>query len=75
MLNNFKIKFRGMEITPTIEHKPMYDTLDYDIGRLHVSIAFDNFLYQTFYNKKDYEERVKNVALERLEALYNEADM
>ena len=75
MLNNFKINFRGMEITPTIEHSSMYDILNYDVERLHVGIAFDNFLYQTFYNKKDYEEGVKNVVLERLEALYNETYM
>lgn len=75
MLNNFKVTFRGMEVIPTLEHKSMYDTLDYDIDRLHVSIAFDNFLYQTVYNKNDYEERVKYLALEKLEALYNEAYM
>mgnify|MGYP006959789736 CR=1 FL=1 len=75
MLNNFKINFRGMEVIPTLEHTSMYDTLDYDIGRLHVSIAYDNLLYQTIYNKKDYEERVKYIALEKLEALCNEAYM
>ena len=75
MLNNFKINFRGIEVIPTIEHTPMYDTLNYDIDRLHVSIAFDNHLYQTIYNREEYEDRVKRLALEKLEELYNEAYM
>ena len=75
MLNNFKITFRGMEVIPTLEHRPMYDLLNYDIDRLHVSIIFDNVLYQTIYSKLDYEERVKRLALEKLEELYNEAYM
>lgn len=75
MLNNFKVTFRGMEVIPTLEHTSMYDTLNYDTERLHVTVTFDNFLYQTIHNKKDYEETVKLLALEKLEELCNEAGM
>ena len=75
MLNNFKVTFRGMEIIPTLKHETMYDTLDYDIDKLHVGVAFNNHLYQTIYNREDYEDSVKRLALERLEVLYHEAYM
>ncbi len=75
MLNNFKVTFRGMEIIPTLKHGTMYDILNYDIDKLHVGVLFDNYLYQTIYNREDYEDRVKRLALEKLEELYNEAYM
>ena len=63
MLNNFKINFRGVEITPQLKHTPMVDVLQYDYNDLHVCVRFDNLIYQTHPNKKYYENSIIEAVL------------
>lgn len=68
MLNDFTINYRGVEITPQLNHKYDYDTLQYDYMDYHVEVVFDFTIYDSSC-KKDYINNVKYVAEQGLNEL------
>ena len=69
MLNDFTINYRGVEITPHINHKFDGDTLQYDWGDYHVEVMFDITHYDSPTFKKAYIKNVKYVAEQGLNEL------
>lgn len=69
MLNDFTINYRGVEITPQLEHEPMRDVLHYVYCEYNVCVAFDGVMYHEMKFKDDYIENVKRVAIDGLNEL------
>ena len=68
MLNDFTINYRGVEITPQLNHKFDGDTLQYDYGDNHVEVTFDFTIYDSSC-KKAYIKNIKYVAEQGLNEL------
>lgn len=66
MLNDFTINYRGVEITPQLEHKFDGDVLVYNYANYNVAVTFDFTIYDSSY-KKAYIKNVEYVALQGLE--------
>lgn len=69
MLNDFKINYRGVEITPHLNHNFDGDTLQYDYEDKHVEVTFDYTIYDSSM-KKAYIANVKYVAEQGLRGSY-----
>lgn len=69
MLNDFTINYRGVEITPHLNHNFNGDTLQYDYGDKHVEVTFDYTIYDSSM-KNAYIANVKYVAEQGLSGLY-----
>lgn len=69
MLNDFTINYRGVEITPQLEHQPMRDILHYEYCEYNVCVAFDAVMYHEMKFKDDYIENLKRVAIDGLNEL------
>lgn len=61
MLNDFKINYRGVKITPQLKHKEQYDVLCYEYMDNHVEVTFDYTMYDSSL-KNAYIESIKYVA-------------
>lgn len=69
MLNDFTINYRGVKITPQLNHGLQYDTLQYDYGDYHIEVTFDILHYNMANFKKAYIKNVKYVAEQGLNEL------
>lgn len=69
MLNDFTINYRGVEITPHINHKCDGDTLQYDYMDYHIEVTFDITHYDSPSFKNAYINNVKYVAEQGLNEL------
>lgn len=69
MLNDFTINYRGVEITPRLEHRFDGDVLEYDYADNHVAVTFDFTIYDSSC-KNDYIKNVKYVAEQGLNELW-----
>ena len=67
-VQDFTISYRGVEITPRLNHKFDGDTLQYDYDNNHVEVTFDYTMYDSSI-KKAYIENVKYVAEQGLNDL------
>lgn len=68
LLNEFTINYRGVEITPQLEHRFDGDVLKYDYTDYHVVVTFDFTMYDSSL-KKSYIENVKYIAKQGLNEL------
>lgn len=68
MLNEFTINYRGVKITPQLEHQPMRDVLRYRYCEYDVSVTFDFTMYDSSI-KNAYIENVKYMARQGLNEL------
>lgn len=68
LLNDFTINYRGVEITPHLNHKFDGDTLQYDYADYHVEVTFDFTMYDSSI-KKAYIKNIKYVAEQGLNEL------
>lgn len=69
MLNEFTINYRGVKITPQLEHEPMRDILHYTYCEYNVCVLFDSIMYHEIKFKEDYIKQVKCVAIDGLNKL------
>lgn len=69
MLNEFTINYRGVEITPHLEHEPMRDILHYEYCEYNVCVLFDSIMYHEMRFKEGYIEQVKYIAEQGLNEL------
>lgn len=69
MLNDFTINYRGVKITPQLEHEPMRDILHYTYCEYNVRVLFDSIMYHEMKFKDDYIEQVKSVTIDGLNKL------
>ena len=67
-VQEFTINYRGVEITPRLNHEFDGDTLQYDYGDYHVEVTFDFTMYDSSM-KKAYIKNVKYVAEQGLNEL------
>lgn len=68
-MNDFTINYRGVEITPQLEHEPMRDVLHYRYCEYNVCVLFDSIMYHEMKFKEGYIENVKYVAEQGLNEL------
>lgn len=68
-IKEFTINYRGVEITPHLEHEPMRDILHYEYCEYNVCVLFDSIMYHEMRFKEGYIERVKSVAIDGLNDL------
>lgn len=69
MLNDFTINYRGVKITPQLEHEPTRDILHYTYCEYNVCVLFDSIMYHEMKFKEDYIEQVKSVAIDGMNKL------
>lgn len=69
LLNDFTINYRGVKITPQLEHELMRDVLHYRYCEYNVCVMFDSIMYHEMKFKEDYIENVKCVAIDGLNNL------
>lgn len=65
-VKEFTINYRGVEITPRLEHELMRDVLHYEYCEYNVCVLFDSIMYHEMKFKEGYIERVKSVAIDDL---------
>ena len=68
---HFTINFRGVYITPQVEHLPRMVLLRYDYMGYHVEIGVDSMLFLYLNPKSAYIEDVKRATLRCFEDAYN----